>query len=333
MAIQDELYSIVVQYLDRVKRSGSDEIMAICPFHRKPDGSPERTGSFAMSLTTGLFFCHSCKAKGNLRHFFKTLGVSTHALRYQYGELIQAVSQIALPKINHTQSHAPTNSEPLPESFLGLFDYCPIDLLNEGFTEETLQTFDIGFDARHMRITFPIRDLTGKLVGISGRTVTDHPRRYKIYDQEYTEWGLPPRKIQMGDIIWNADKVYPEVYFGTNVPLIIVEGFKACMWLHQMGITNTVALLGSYLKQGQQWLLEHLGGVVYVMMDNDDAGQTGARYVGATLAKSLKVNMVTFDPTRKQPTDLTKEEIEQALVQAEDYYLSAIKKGRADGIR
>jgi DNA primase len=283
-------------------------------------------------MTTGLFFCHSCKARGNFRHFLHAMGVSQHALRHQYGPLIDAVQSAVPLKVDHTRSHAPTNSDPLPESFLGLFDYCPTDLIAEGFTEETLKKFDIGFDVAHMRITFPIRDLTGQLVGISGRTVTDHPRRYKIYDKEYTEWGLPERKIQMGDVIWNIDRVYPGVYFGDSVPLVLVEGFKACMWLDQMGITNTVALLGSYLKKGQQWLLEHLGGLVYVMMDNDDAGQGGARYVGATLAKSLRVNMVTFDQEKKQPTDLTKEEINQALQQAEDFYLWAIKQGKTNGI-
>jgi len=333
MTIQDELYSIVVHYLDKVKRSGSDEIMAICPFHRKADGSPERSGSFSMSLTKGLFICHSCKAKGNLRQFLKSMGASTTALRHQYGPVIDAVQQLVLPRIDHTKSKAPTNNDPLPESFLGLFDYCPLDLIKEGFTEATLLDFDIGFDAKHMRITFPIRDLTGKLVGISGRTVTDHPRRYKIYDQEYTEWGMPPRKIHMGDVVWNADRVYPQVYFGQDVQLVVVEGFKACMWLQQAGITNTVALLGSYLKQGQQWILEHLGGVVYVMMDNDDAGEKGAAQIGASLSRSLKVRMVTFRPTAHQPTDLCPTEIHQAIEQAEDFYLWEIRKGQIHGIR
>jgi DNA primase len=156
--------------------------------------------------------------------------------------------------------------------------------------------------------------------------VTSHPRRYKIYDVEYRDWGMPIRQVpDMSEIVWNADRVYPEVYFGKNIPLVVVEGFKACMWVHQAGIKNVVALLGSYLKEGQQWLLEHLGGVVYVMMDNDDAGAKAAQQIGAALSKSLKTKMVSFRSSASQPDKLDPLEVVSAINRAEDYYLWAMK--------
>ena len=41
-----------------------------------------------------------------------------------------------------------------------------------GSDEVLLQKMDIGFDKEYERITFPIRDIYGNLVGINGRTVT-----------------------------------------------------------------------------------------------------------------------------------------------------------------
>jgi DNA primase len=326
MSVDTEIMDLAQRYLDKVKSSGSGELTAVCPFHTKADGSPERNPSFYMSTTSGLFFCHSCKAKGNLRHFLKAMGVSTPALRTQYGHLLDAAAKEAPSKTDPTRKRVVTTEEPLPESLLGIFDKCPLDLIKEGFTEETLQEFDVGFDEQHMRITFPLRDLAGRLVGISGRTVVGNPRRYKIYDSEYKAWGLPMRQVpKMGEILWNADRIYPEVYFGRDVPLVVVEGFKACMWLHQAGIKNVVALCGSYLKEGQQWLLEHLGGLVYIMLDNGDAGATGAQQCGAALSKSLKTRMVFFRESANQPTDLGQEEIVEALGKADDYYLWAMK--------
>ena len=331
MSIETEIGDVVRNYLDKVKPSGSENLMAVCPFHTRADGSPERTPSFAISITTGLFLCHSCKARGNLRQFLKAMGVSNVALRKQYGLLLDSTSQQTRSAMVHNPAipKRATESEPLPESFLGIFDKCPLDLVQEGFTEETLQAFDVGFDDYHMRITFPLRDLAGRLMGLSGRTVTDNPRRFKVYDSEYEHWGLPMRKVHMGEILWNADRVYPEVYFGRDIPLVVVEGFKACMWVHQAGIKNVVALCGSYLKDGQRWLLEHLGGVVYVMLDNDDSGQSGAQQVGAALSQSLKVRMVTFRSSAKQPTDLAANEIPEALDKAEEFYSWSIRTGHS----
>jgi DNA primase len=328
MSVEADIAAIARRYLHNVKPSGPENLMATCPFHTRPDGSPERTPSFAISVVTGLYFCHSCKARGNLRQFLKAMGVTPFAMRNQYSYLLEAASKATPAPRNPTKMRPATDSEPLPESFLGLFDRCPLDLVSEGFSEEVLQEFDVGFDEKHLRITFPLRNLTGQLVGISGRDVTDRsPRRYKVYDKEYEEWGLPARKTEMSEIIWNIDRVYPDVYFGVGVPLVVVEGFKACMWVYQAGIKNVVALCGSYLKDGQQWLLEHLGGVVYVMMDNDDSGQSGAHEIGAALSQSLKVRMVTFRSSAKQPTDLDPQEVVQAIDQAEEYYLWAIKNG------
>jgi DNA primase len=341
MTVETEIASVVHQFLDKVKPTGSENLMGVCPFHVRPDGTPERTPSFAISVTTGLYFCHSCKERGNFRQFLRAMGVSHYAMHKQYGLLLSATSSsthCAVP--NPARARRATVSEPLPESILGIFDKCPLDLVADGFLERTLQDFDVGFDEYNMRITFPLRDMAGRLMGISGRSVVDHGRRFKVYDTEYERWGLPPRKISMGEILWNADRVYPEVYFGNNVPIVVVEGFKGCMWVHQAGIKNVVALCGSYLKDGQKWLLEHLGGIVYVMMDNDDSGQSGAQQVGAALSQSLKVRMATFRSSAKQPTDLDPPEVIDAINRAEDYYLwairnglSPIKEGQYNGIR
>lgn len=330
MSTETEIAEVVKRHLNKVKPSGPENLMAACPFHTKADGSQEHTPSFAISTVTGLYLCHSCKVRGNFRQFLRAMGVSNKAMREQYGLLLDATAASTPVKQNPSKTRRATESEPLPESFLGIFDKCPLSLLDEGFTEETLQAFDVGFDDKSMRITFPLRDMAGRLMGISGRTVTrsGYPR-FKVYDKEYEQWGLPMRKISMGEILWNVDRVYPAVYFGKDVPLVVVEGFKACMWVHQAGIKNVVALCGSYLKEGQQWLLEHLGGVVYVMLDNDDSGQSGAQQVGAALSQSLKVRMVHFRSSAKQPTDLDPQEVVQSIDQAEEYYTWAIRTGHS----
>ncbi len=300
--------------------------MAICPFHVKSDGTPERKPSFAMNLSSGLYFCHACHAKGNLFTFLRDVGLSRSVIENQYRFLI-----------NQTQRFMPATPDPLKpivfelpqvdEAVLGLLDYCPIELVNAGFSPKTLQHFEVGYDRWHLRITYPLRDLKGRLVGISGRNPSGGAPKYKVYTQEYTTWGIPPAaEPDKRAILWNADKVYPEVYFGrpNDSVVVVVEGFKACMWVYQAGITNVVALLGTYLSWEHKWLLERLGSPVYLFLDNDSPGRSGTIKAADALAGSLPVHVVNYpdrlsEVEEAQPDDCLPEEVLEQVASAPSY--------------
>jgi len=323
--IHDEVYAIAQKYLRKIKRTGPENIMAICPFHRKMNGQEESTPSFTMSLTRGLYFCFACQERGNLTTFLKNVGVSTFIMEKVYGSVIHAVRSQA-PRPKDPLRPAIFDNSPLPESLLGFFDYCPTDLLDEGFDEELLQKYDVGFDQANMRITFPLRDMSGNLVGISGRTVIDEYPRYKVYDTEYERWGHPYRRVNKRSVLWNADRVYPSAFFKNNARVVLVEGFKACLRLIQCGVPDTVALLGTYLSPEQRWILERIGGQVYLMLDNNEWGQVGTARVGAILAASLPVKIVEYPEDKPQPSDLGPAEIKEALENSKDYYLWATEE-------
>jgi len=321
MATQQEVLNATQRYLRNIKKSGPDNIMATCPFHSM---GHIVTTTFALSLTKGLYFCFSCKARGNLQKFLQEVGLSRASVQDSYGFLIEDLAKYA-PKPFDPLKPGVFEEEPIPEALLGLFDkWCPTALLQDGFTEQTLRAFDVGFDEGHLRITYPIRDLSGKLVGISGKTVTDDGPKYKVYRSEYRDFNLPVRNTDKRKYLWNAHQVYPEVYFAqTPTSVVVVEGFKACMWLTQCGIKNVVALMGSYMSMEQKWVLEHMGATVYLMLDNDDAGRSGMTYIGRDLAKSLDVRMVEYEAP--QPDSLSLDEVVNIVPMARDYYLWAIQ--------
>lgn len=321
----EPVHELAKKYLSRVKPSGNTNIMAICPFHRKADGSFENDPSFAMNTSTGLWFCHSCKERGNLKQFLYRIGVSAFIIENQYKYLLETIAKYVPKKADPLRPHVLSNP-PLEESLLGIFDKCPLPLLEEGFEEDILRHFDVGFDNAHMRITFPLRDMLGKLVGISGRAVVDGDLpRYKVYDTEYTVWGLSQRSLNKSSLIWNVHDLYPAAEFGGLEYVVLVEGFKACMWLVQAGIRNVVALLGSYLSEDQKWILEHMGVPVFLMLDNDDAGRKGRDFIGSFISKSLPVKVVEYEGD--QPSDMQPDLVQQAISQAKDYYLWVIDKG------
>jgi DNA primase len=322
MSLQ-EVLDVAGQYLDNVKRSGPENIQATCPFHELGD---RVTTTFSMSLTRGVWFCFSCHEKGNLQTFLKKVGVGRAIVERKYRYLIDELERSRPPPPDPIRTRI-LSRDPLPEALLGIFDMCPIGLVNEGFSEEVLQAFDIGYDETHHRMTFPLRDLHGQLVGISGRTIYKEVQpRYKIYDYEYKQWGLAHRETPRAAILWNAHNVYPEIFFVNHPKVVLVEGFKACMWVVQAGFQNTVALLGSYLTYEHQWILERMGAEVYVFLDNDPAGWKGREYIGKTLSKSLKVNIVEFDEAIHQPDGMSQEAVLEALSGAQEYHRWTIEK-------
>lgn len=290
-----DIRAIADRYLHGVKECGPDNIMALCPFHDNHN-SP----AFTLSLAKGVWFCFSCHAKGTLAQFLRAMGEGN--LTERYGPLLEAIAHVERAPTARDPAATPSKflfrNDPLPDALLGLFDALPVELEEDGFREETLRYFEIGVDATHNRYTFPLRDVDGRLVGISGRSPRGGPApKYRVYDWEFRDFALPERHgLNKRELIWNYHRVCSRVFSGEATSVIVVEGFKAAMWLHQCGYPDVIALLGSFLSAEQAWLLEHLGVPLYVFLDDDKAGRDGTKRLGNLLIKSLPIYVAEYPP-------------------------------------
>lgn len=335
--VRSEILDIAHKYLERVRPSGSENVMALCPFH------DDNTASFAMNISNGVYFCHSCHAKGNLLTFLRGVGVSRNIIDIQYQSLIDEARR-ASPPGPDALNPGVYSLKDIPEHVLGHFDgYTFPSLLEAGFEEKTIRHFDIGFDKWHGRITYPIRDVLGRLVGISGRTIYPGVRpKYKLYNKEYMTWGLPERgEWDRRKVLYNMHTVLPSLHAHPvdHTFLVVVEGFKACMWVWQAGIRNVVGILGSYFSWEHKWLIEQFGGNVYFFLDNNLAGRLGTYDAGKALVPSnvrltgdvqegrgspIGVHVIEYparliDDENAQPDSLTSEEIWEQFFDAVPY--------------
>jgi DNA primase len=299
--------------------SDGKNIYGACPFHHETT-----EGAFYMSTETGLFICHACQVRGTLLTFLKEIGAPPRVR--------SSIMEVAGPLLFQRQKRQPVfkrdifkNHMPIKERILGIFDYCPTHLVDSGFDKKVLRAHDIGFDKEALRITFPIRSHLGVLMGISGRTVINEIPRYKIYkekdllrfSEEYKGYDFNKKYF-----LWNMHNVYPRAFHEDLDRIVVVEGFKAALWMIQHGFPETVALMGTYMSEMQQALLQRLSADIYILLDNTREGEEGVYQAGKILRRTNRV-WVCLYPDRcedgDQPDDLTKEELTRSVKESVNF--------------
>lgn len=316
----------------RLVKIKEDFISAACPFHK---GGAERHPSFWINRQNGSWGCFTCSEKGgNLKLLLKALGISSRRIEGQLEEALEEAKKTAdLDKVRRKKrARSSFHGEyTLPESLLGVYDWLPEVMLDWGFSEKLLKQHDIGYDRERERITFPIRDLYGDLIGISGRTTTGEPPKYKVYEGrhmkngkevpgELGDWYPSYSATGMKNHIWRAHFWYDKL-FRDEGQLIIVEGYKAALWLVQNGWTETGALMGAKMSKTQERIIRRLGAEVFVLMDNNGPGQEGADQICQRLGVSTFPVYRCWYPEYcdedTQPDDLSAEELEEVLATSE----------------
>lgn len=314
------------KYLRFIRASGRDNVGGPCPFHK---GGQERKPSFYINLENGMFFCHTCHVKGTFAQFLKAMGESRFIIDAVIDEARKSYKKARVIGAGDVAS----GQHFLSESLLGVFQYCPVSLVEAGFDEKLLQKLEIGFDRKQHRIIFPLRDLYGNLVGLNGRTVRDEYPRYKVYgtpdllnyapDDAQVIARYHRYTIKSHDYWWNLHNVFPSVFYGTTGTIIIVEGYKACIWLLQHGFENTIAIQGSWMSQAQERILSLMGGTVILFLDANEAGRRGSLDAGRRLIK-LRYNVKVCSYPEElaedgQPDNLTPEGLNRVIDSAESF--------------
>lgn len=270
------------------------EVRVLCP---SPDHNDQNPSCF-INLDKHVFICFSCGARGPIGRALRWVGVSDDEIqRLEQGKPLRAEVQAPLVFLD--------------ECVLGAWDYAPYMWIDAGLDADVLARHEIGYDCLNKRITVPIRDKYGRLLCVSGRaTLPGQEPRYKIYKSEYGELtpaGYAPRK---GAVLWRHHML-PQ-----SDELIVVEGFKAAMWLVQHGYENVVATMGKNVTHEQVGLLCSLRRRVTIFFDEDDAGRNGATELGITLYRQgIDVRYACYEDG-KSPDDLSPCEIAHVLTEA-----------------
>ena len=293
-----------------LRRAGKN-LVGLCPFHS------EKTASFTVSPDKQIFYCFGCGTGGNVFSFLmkrdgttfveaarllaRRCGVELPEKPLSALDKRRVSEQESLFEINrqaadffHRTLLQPTGEKP------GL-DY----LVRRGLTPQSIEDFQLGYapkgwdhllgfmtrkkfsptvlekaglvvarkdgsgfyDRFRERVMFPIHDENSRVVGFGGRVMDDASPKYlnspetPVYLKRRVLYGLHRAKDAC-----RAD--------GT---VFIVEGYLDLIALHQHGVRNAVATLGTALSPEHIRLLTRFAGHLVLVYDSDEAGIRSAQ--------------------------------------------------------
>lgn len=260
------LLDYVNQYIEM--NQDGDEWFGVCPFHGDTDPS------FSISESNPyVYYCFGCGVSGNILHFiqkYHKVGFpkAVELLKEFVGYVGEVTNSGASDVMKVFRQFKPrTEKEVVPHSIMDAgvmrrYDDDAVELLDwadEGISWESMRHYQVRYDARTQRIVFPIRDVNGNIISISGRTT----------DPDWKSKGL--RKYTYTTKIHQLDTLYGLYESRDKIKergvVYVVEGAKSVMKLRSYGYENGVALLTNHLSDYQLKLLIQLGCDVVFALD------------------------------------------------------------------
>lgn len=298
---------------------GNGWIESTCPFapweHSK---GTDRSPSFGVSTHEGdmsFYRCHSCNKKGPLKYLPKALS--------KYRDVVAISAQIAAgdhvdpnriaagfaKKAKEAQedyyieaggimirrSLLPSDyvvGPPLDEAVLAPFRSPPEEVVDwllgpkRNLTLDIIRRWDIGYNGAKGRVSIPIRDLDGRLVGYSGRAFFEGQKPKFLHSK-----GFQRDLFLFGE--------HTAVKGGTGY---LVEGFFDVIRLQEWGY-SAVAVLGTSISNVHLEKLARFYNEVVILFDGDSAGRTGAAPVAERIATRLPMRTVQL-PEGVDPDEL-----------------------------
>ncbi len=333
--VNNDIVDVISEYV-KLDKKGKN-YFGRCPFHN------EKTASFSVEPVKQIFNCFGCGKGGNVIHFImgienldfpealklladrakislpenntdikddvlvklkkELLEINVEAARFFHNNLVSGRDKAPLTYLQNRRIEKQTIIKFglgfAPDSYDGLYKL----LVSKGYSEKAI--FSSGlvifkeetkkiYDRFRGRIMFPIFDIRGNVIAFGGRVMDSSQPKYM--NSPETE-------------IYHKGKHLYALNFAKSAcakQIILAEGYMDVISLHQSGIINAVAPLGTALTESQGKLLKKYTEEIVLSFDSDNAGQTAAlRSLDLLNEIGCNVKVLTI-PAGKDPDEYIK---------------------------
>jgi len=140
-------------------------------------------------------------------------------------------------------------------------------------------------DFFRQRVMFPVHNLSGKVLGFGGRTLSEDKKQPKYLNTPESEIYLKSK------ILYGMHQAKKMMISEDNC--LMVEGYMDVITLHQAGIEHVVASSGTSLTTGQLQLVQRFTSNITILYDGDAAGIKAAlRGLDLVLEQDMNVRIV-----------------------------------------
>ncbi|MCO0598986.1 DNA primase [Peribacillus butanolivorans] len=342
-----DIVDLIGEYV-QLKKQGRN-YFGLCPFHG------ENSPSFSVSAEKQIFHCFGCGAGGNIFTFLMDIeGYNFVESAKVLAEKGKVPLDVEINK-DSQRSNMPAGSQQMFEAhdlLRKFYHHLLVNtkegqealeyLLKRGFTEETIEKFQIGysldswdfvskfllkrgfpaefmeqagliifrekdesyFDRFRNRVMFPIMDHQGNTIAFSGRAMGDDEPKYL---------NSPETPIfNKSKTLYNFHHARPHIRKKEQV--VIFEGFADCISAVRAGVENSVATMGTALTDQHIQLLKRNTDQILICYDSDSAGLNAANRAVNMLQDNDFTVKVALMPDNLDPDDYIKEFGEKSFV-------------------
>lgn len=312
----------------------------LCPFHG------EKTPSFTVNPERSIYKCFGCGEGGDIFSFVMKLEGLTfpEAVR-----LLGDKVGVAVPEFKGSSEPAGPSKRTLfgVNETVAKFWHTLLTshaaakhareyLSSRGLTPETIEAFQIGYaplgtSTRQAlekkgykrdeiqavgdptkfqdRITFPIADITGKIVGFTGRLLehADDTRSPESRGPKY--WNTPETALFIKSRTLYALHLAKHAMQEQGAA-ILAEGQMDVAMLHQAGYIHTVASSGTALTTEQLGIIRRFVPTIIFAYDGDKAGKAATMRGLALALEADLVPYVVSIPNGKDPADCVQNDVD-----------------------
>ncbi len=353
---KNDIVDIIGERIPLVSRGKN--YFGVCPFH--DDNHP----SMSVSREKQIYTCFSCHATGNvftfLMHYehkefaevlhdlaersgvelkgYKTKKVSTkYDPWYQIYEFACKYYQNNLMSSKGKEARAYLEKRKLSEEVIREFEIGfsleqRSDLTNllvkKGYSLDVLNQVGLttsDYDIFHQRLMFPLHDLSGHVVGFSGRIIFSSAQN-KYLNTKETELFKKGRLLYHYHIAKEACRIAKYV--------LVMEGFMDVIRSSSVGIKNTVATMGTALTKEHIADIKRLSNQIILCFDGDEAGQKATVAAGELFTASGVEPLVLVLPQEEDPDTFILQKGKEAFLRLvenaehfHDYRIRMFRKG------
>lgn len=265
------------------------ELRVRCCFH--DDNKP----SLSINIDKGYYFCHGCKAKGNIFSYI----MKRYDKTYQETCFILGDS-LGIPRPRNTKPERTPIDVSLAAQFhkqlmTQALNIKSIIQTKCGWSDETLTKYQIGWNTEKQRVTIPIYDEYGVLVNF---------RMYrwdaKKSEDKMMSWADPETHQLYGEArIYGIEDLHNDEDY-----VIWCAGEKDRLQLKQQGFNACTVTSGEGLFKND-WAVLFKGKRTYICLDNDETGRTAAVSVAEKMYKLTDTYIVNLPEEVGEKGDVT----------------------------